>query len=49
MVLAEKAGALQVVLAGLERLKSSEQETEQGLRALAAICVNGIPVTECAK
>jgi hypothetical protein len=48
-VLAGKAGALQVVLAGLEQHKSSETVSEQGLRALAAICVNGIPVTECAK
>ena len=48
-VLAGKAGALQVVLAGLELYKSSEPVTEQGFGALANICWNGIPVTECAK
>ena len=44
-VLAGKAGALQVVLAGLERHKSSEPVTEQGFAALINICAIGIPVT----
>jgi hypothetical protein len=47
-VLAGKAGALQVILAGLERHKSCEPVTEQGFWALANICYNGIAVTECA-
>ncbi len=48
-VLAGKAGALQVVLAGLEHHKSSEPVTQYGFLALANICINGITVTECAK
>jgi len=48
-VLAGKAGALQVILAGLDRHKSCEPVTEEGFQALAIICVNGIAVTECAK
>jgi hypothetical protein len=46
-VLAGKVGALQAVLAGLERHQTSETVTHYGFYALKIICINGIPVTEC--